>query len=214
MKRIVEGKKIIVDKTEQQPSRESISSEVVQSESVRDPSGGTGEKISGLGGIGITEDQQLKIASYEESFKSIKEVTGLSDLDQIVKRFQSQGETLKHLNELKNKAEKQCQELRKQRDKLQQEFEELKYSGETELKSVNQMLDQYHEEANAEAERRARCHQNAEDANHLLTECKAGVDHIYDKLSFLNVPTIKGIENVNDENDINISDIPELLKMF
>ncbi|CAH8490902.1 unnamed protein product [Heterobilharzia americana] len=213
MKRIVEGKKIIVDKTEQQPSRESISSEVVQSESVRDPSGGTGEKISGLGGIGITEDQQLKIASYEESFKSIKEVTGLSDLDQIVKRFQSQGETLKHLNELKNKAEKQCQELRKQRDKLQQEFEELKYSGETELKSVNQMLDQYHEEANAEAERRARCHQNAEDANHLLTECKAGVDHIYDKLSFLNVPTIKGIENVNDENDINISDIPELLKM-
>lgn len=75
----------------------------------------------------------MKISKYEESFKTIKEVTGLSDLDQIVKRFESQGETLRNLNELKDKAEEQCQKLRKQRDQLQQEFEELKYSGETEI---------------------------------------------------------------------------------
>nr|CAH8831293.1 unnamed protein product [Trichobilharzia regenti] len=210
MKRIAEGKRVNVDKSEIQPGRESLSTEDVQSGSVRGTGTGVGDKTAGLAGIGITEDQQMKIASYEESFKSIKEVTGLSDLDQIVKRFESQGETLRHLNELKDKAEQQCQELRKRRDELQQEFEELKYSGETELKSVNNMLEQYRNEAQAEAERRERCRQNAEDANRLLIECKAGVDHIYDKLSFLNVNTIK---SVNEHEDTDSSDIPEMLKV-
>ncbi|VDP99526.1 unnamed protein product [Trichobilharzia regenti] len=201
---------ITSERRRREPGRESLSTEDVQSGSVRGTGTGVGDKTAGLAGIGITEDQQMKIASYEESFKSIKEVTGLSDLDQIVKRFESQGETLRHLNELKDKAEQQCQELRKRRDELQQEFEELKYSGETELKSVNNMLEQYRNEAQAEAERRERCRQNAEDANRLLIECKAGVDHIYDKLSFLNVNTIK---SVNEHEDTDSSDIPEMLKV-
>ncbi|CAH8833499.1 unnamed protein product [Trichobilharzia szidati] len=210
MKRIAEGKRVNVDKSEIQPGRESLSTEDVQSGSVRGTGTGVGDKTAGLAGIGITEDQQMKIASYEESFKSIKEVTGLSDLDQIVKRFESQGETLRHLNELKEKAEQQCQELRKRRDELQQEFEEIKYSGETELKSVNNMLEQYRNEAQAEAERREKCRQNAEDANRLLIECKAGVDHIYDKLSFLSVNTLK---SVHENDDIDSNDIPEMLKV-
>ncbi|KAK4472321.1 hypothetical protein MN116_003585 [Schistosoma mekongi] len=218
MKKIAEGKKLTNDKSEHQQGRESLSSVDVQSESIQGGSVGVGERIQGTGGISITEEQQMKIAKYEESFQTIKEVTGLSDLDQIVKRFESQGETLKNLNDLKDKAEEQCQELRKQRDKLQQEFEELKYSGERELESVNEVMRQHEEEAQAEAERRVKCHQNVEDANRLLIECKTGVDHIYDKLSFLSVKVAKNTDHLTEdgkevEQNIDNSDIPEMLKI-
>ncbi|VDO65474.1 unnamed protein product, partial [Schistosoma curassoni] len=219
MKRIAEGKKLA-------QGRESLSSANVPSGSVQGDSIGTGERISGTGGISITEEQQMKISKYEESFKTIKEVTGLSDLDQIVKRFESQGETLRNLNELKDKAEEQCQKLRKQRDQLQQEFEELKYSGETEIESTNQVIKQHQNEAQIESERRIKCYQNLENANHLLIQCKTGVDHIYDKLSFLNMHITKGIEHfhkdgeekdeeliVDEQNIIDNSDIPEMLKI-
>ncbi|VDO90397.1 unnamed protein product, partial [Schistosoma margrebowiei] len=210
----------------QDQGRESLSSANVPSGSDQGDSIGTGERISGTGGISITEEQQMKISKYEESFKTIKEVTGLSDLDQIVKRFESQGETLRNLNELKDKAEEQCQKLRKQRDQLQQEFEELKYSGETEIESTNQVIKQHQNEAQIERERRIKCYQNLENANHLLIQCKTGVDHIYDKLSFLNIHITKGIEHfhkdgeekneeliVDEQNIIDNSDIPEMLKI-
>ncbi|CAH8458842.1 unnamed protein product [Schistosoma curassoni] len=226
MKRIAEGKKLAVDRSDYQQGRESLSSANVPSGSVQGDSIGTGERISGTGGISITEEQQMKISKYEESFKTIKEVTGLSDLDQIVKRFESQGETLRNLNELKDKAEEQCQKLRKQRDQLQQEFEELKYSGETEIESTNQVIKQHQNEAQIESERRIKCYQNLENANHLLIQCKTGVDHIYDKLSFLNMHITKGIEHfhkdgeekdeeliVDEQNIIDNSDIPEMLKI-
>ncbi|CAH8464395.1 unnamed protein product [Schistosoma bovis] len=226
MKRIAEGKKLAVDRSDYQQGRESLSSANVPSGSVQGDSIGTGERISGTGGISITEEQQMKISKYEESFKTIKEVTGLSDLDQIVKRFESQGETLRNLNELKDKAEEQCQKLRKQRDQLQQEFEELKYSGETEIESTNQVIKQHQNEAQIESERRIKCYQNLENANHLLIQCKTGVDHIYDKLSFLNMHITKGIEHfhkdgeekdeelvVDEQNILDNSDIPEMLKI-
>ncbi|RTG80501.1 uncharacterized protein DC041_0005655 [Schistosoma bovis] len=172
MKRIAEGKKLAVDRSDYQQGRESLSSANVPSGSVQGDSIGTGERISGTGGISITEEQQMKISKYEESFKTIKEVTGLSDLDQIVKRFESQGETLRNLNELKDKAEEQCQKL--------------------------------------------------QNANHLLIQCKTGVDH---KLSFLNMHITKGIEHfhkdgeekdeevVDEQNILDNSDIPEMLKI-
>ncbi|KAF7261176.1 Coiled-coil domain-containing protein [Paragonimus skrjabini miyazakii] len=166
------------------------------------------ERGSAPGGPGISEEQQQKIASFEEAFQSIKEATGLSDLIQIVKRFENQGETLTHLHELKDKAEKQCQALREERDRLQLQFEELKYSGETELTSIMQLLDQYKKEAETEAQRREQLHQNVSDASRLLVQCKAGVDHIHDKLTFLNVSapyTDKGSEGSEGQ-------LPEMLK--
>ena len=48
-------------------------------------------------------------------------------------RFENQGETQKHLEELKKENEKQIARLREEKEKLQNEFEEMKYSGEAKL---------------------------------------------------------------------------------
>ncbi|KAA0190435.1 Coiled-coil domain-containing protein [Fasciolopsis buskii] len=199
MKRIAEGKTNSDEKSGLIGNRESLATEDAQGAS-GSGSGSSSDRGATTRGPGISEEQQQKIAQFEETFKHIKEVTGLSDLSQIVKRFESQGETLIHLQELKDKAEKQCQTLREQRDRLHQQFEELKYSGETELTSVNQLLDRYKKEAEDETQRREKLHQSVSDVSRLLVQCKAGADHIYDKLTFL---------NGNSPSSDKFSDVPE-----
>jgi hypothetical protein len=48
-------------------------------------------------------------------------------------RFESQEETTKHLEDLKESGEKQVNRLKEDKSKLQKEFEEMKYSGEARL---------------------------------------------------------------------------------
>ena len=46
-----------------------------------------------------------KIAMYEDIYRAIKEATGVSSIDEAVSRFESQGETSKHLQNLKVSSE-------------------------------------------------------------------------------------------------------------
>eukprot|EP00061_Rhincodon_typus_P008960 g32038.t1 len=63
----------------------------------------------------------------------IKTVTGVSDVQDVVKRFVMQEETLKHLEELELENEKQMVRLRGEKEVLHAEYDQLKYSGETKL---------------------------------------------------------------------------------
>lgn len=48
-------------------------------------------------------------------------------------RFRSQGQTQQHLEELKENNSKQLGRLKEEKEKLQREYEEMKYSGEAKL---------------------------------------------------------------------------------
>ena len=52
---------------------------------------------------------------------------------EVVTRFENQGDTTEHLEELKKENEKQINRLKEDLDKLTSEFEEMKYSGEAKL---------------------------------------------------------------------------------
>ncbi|CAH8669507.1 unnamed protein product [Dicrocoelium dendriticum] len=207
MKRVAEGKKTPSDKTMHTAARDSIT-EDAQGESGEGSAEQSGGE-RGSGAAGITEEQHQKIVAFEEAFRQIKEVTGLSDLNQIVKRFENQGDTLTHLQELKEKAEKQCQALREERDRLQLQFEELRYSGETELASINQLLQKHRGEADKEAERREQLHENVAEVSRLLVQCKAAVDHIHDKLTSLNVGILAPEKPADSSTE---GQLPEMLK--
>lgn len=61
------------------------------------------------------EEQEKKITTFEEAFIRIKEATGVSDVQEVVDRFRSQGETQKHLEELKTNNKKQLDRLKEEK---------------------------------------------------------------------------------------------------
>ena len=54
-------------------------------------------------------------------------------LQEVVQRFLSQGDTQKHLESLKVSNEQTLVRLKEEKEKLQKEFESMKYSGEAKM---------------------------------------------------------------------------------
>ncbi|XP_070532404.1 outer dynein arm-docking complex subunit 3-like [Ptychodera flava] len=131
------------------------------------------------------EEQERKIGTYEEAFNAIKEATGVSDLAEVVARFESQEDTTKHLEELKKDSEKQLARLREEKEKLQKEFEEMKYSGEAKLSSGQRMLEEFQAHLDKEEDRRDEAFDKLDRSSKLLVSVKSGVEHLSDKLQHL-----------------------------
>ncbi|VDI11739.1 Hypothetical predicted protein [Mytilus galloprovincialis] len=149
------------------------------------------------------EEQQQKITSYEEAFRRIKEATGVSDTMEVVRRFENQGDTTKHLENLQKDNEKGITRLKEDKEKLQQEFEEMKYSGDAKLSSGERMLEDFQGHLQKEEDRRGDAEEELQRNSTIMVSVKAGVEHLTDKLYLLkatkgHVPTAK-IPQTSDE---------------
>ena len=77
--------------------------------------------------------QEAKISSYEEALAKIKDATGVSNIQEVVDRFLNQGNTKKHLEQLQEENTHQLACLKEDKEKLQAQFEDMKYSGEAKM---------------------------------------------------------------------------------
>ena len=65
----------------------------------------------------------------------------LYPIQEVVLRFENQEETKEHLEGLKKDNERTIERLREEKEKLQDEYEEMKYSGDAKLSRYNLALD-------------------------------------------------------------------------
>ena len=65
------------------------------------------------------EEQERKITTYEDAMNKIKDTTGVSDIKEVVQRFLSQGETQKHLEQLKTNNDKMLLRLKEEKVQFQ-----------------------------------------------------------------------------------------------
>ncbi|GCC36021.1 coiled-coil domain-containing protein 151 [Chiloscyllium punctatum] len=167
-----------------------------------------------------TGAEERAINVFEESVLWIKTVTGVSDIQNVVKRFVIQEETLKHLEELELENEKQMVQLRVEKEVLQAEYDHLKYSGETKLSSEQKLLMELQTHLNNEEDRRDKLMEYLEYVSHITMSIKAGVEHVYEKLKHLqiskgNIPAV-ALSPTSDEYVLDLLSVTEdkLLKLY
>ncbi|XP_038570195.1 coiled-coil domain-containing protein 151 [Micropterus salmoides] len=146
-------------------------------------------------------EEEKAISTFEEAFRRIKEATGVTNIQEIVDRFISQKETHEHLESLKAENEKVLQQLKEQRELLNQEFQDMKYSGEAKFSSDQQMLEECEKQLQAQQQR---CDAGKEHLDWLvkaLNTVRAGVEHLADKLQHitLNEDTVAEVSPDSDE---------------
>ncbi|XP_043531426.1 coiled-coil domain-containing protein 151 [Chiloscyllium plagiosum] len=167
-----------------------------------------------------TGAEERAINVFEESVLWIKTVTGVSDMQNVVKRFVMQEETLKHLEELELENEKQMVQLRVEKEVLQAEYDHLKYSGETKLSSEQKLLMELQTHLNNEENRRDKLMEYLEYVSHITMSIKAGVEHVYEKLKHVqiskgNIPAV-ALSPTSDEYVLDLLSLTEdkLLKLY
>lgn len=135
------------------------------------------------------EDEQAKIQQYDEAYKEIKDATGVSNIREVVVRFELQEETKEQLEGLKQENMKTIERLQEEKEKLKGEFEEMKYSGEAKLSSGQRHLEEFETHLSSEEQRRDEAQNRLKKSSDILVDVKSGVEHLSEKLKPLKAPS-------------------------
>ena len=76
---------------------------------------------------------ETKISSYQEALAKMKDATGVSCIQEVVDRFLYQAKTKEYLKKLEAENTLQLSHLEEKKEKLQAQFEDMKYSGEAKM---------------------------------------------------------------------------------
>ncbi|KAL2087077.1 hypothetical protein ACEWY4_018136 [Coilia grayii] len=130
-------------------------------------------------------EEERAISTFEEAFHRMKEATGVTDTREVVERFISQGDTQRHLEELKEENESTLLQLKQERDQLQKHFQDIKYSGEAKLSSQQQLLEECQHHLVVEQQRCEAALEHLDWLSRTLNTVRAGVEHLGDKLQHI-----------------------------
>ncbi|XP_064857495.1 coiled-coil domain-containing protein 151 [Oncorhynchus nerka] len=170
-KKEAEDRKAQAERVERRAQRAAMQPDELSSDAQR--------SATGLG------EEERTISTFEEAFRRIKEATGVTDTREVVERFISQGDTQQHLEDLKKENQRTLLQLKEDRDRLQEHFQDIKYSGETKLSSGQQMLEDCKRHLQAEQGSRDAAKERLDWLTRTLNTVRAGVEHLSDKLQHI-----------------------------
>ncbi|XP_036096236.1 coiled-coil domain-containing protein 151 isoform X2 [Molossus molossus] len=160
------------------------------------------------------EELQLRWSMYqmEVLFGKVKDATGVAEAHAVVRRFLAQGDTFTQLESLKRENMQLLLTLKQEKQRLQQELEDLKYSGEAMLLSEQKQQAELQSSLNAEEQRRAEAQGRMEQATRAMQMLKEGLEHLASKLDHITVDSQESGLSTAKELDPKAGDyLPNLL---
>lgn len=136
---------------------------------------------------------QQRLHEYEEAYSKLKEVTGVSDVNEIIQKFISQETTYSNLVKLSQDQQNRLQILSEEHDKLKLQLDEAKFSASS---SGGQSLKIGNDESLAESlvtDSLSKLEKNRtryETLAKILVQVNAGVGHLHEKLACIQLDDV------------------------
>ncbi|KAJ3387725.1 hypothetical protein HDU84_000604 [Entophlyctis sp. JEL0112] len=153
------------------------------------------------------EAKERKMAEYEETMRLIKEATGVSDINEVIAKFQSQGDTHNHLTQLQQQNEERVKDMKKRKMDIETEYEQLKTGGESSRAHSQRMVEEFEKHLKETEVHTQETKLKYERVAKLLNNTKAGVQHLFDKLETINLAEKTPKMQMSDESLKPILDI-------
>ena len=125
-----------------------------------------------------TDHNNIKseIDDYEEGLKELYKTTGVKDVNEVIQKYRTQGETTKVLKGLERTYTEEHEKLIKDRKKLKDELYKLKYGGEE--THGRQQIDEIEKSANKTSLKCERLNLKYQRISKILIDVRAGVEHL------------------------------------
>ena len=75
----------------------------------------------------MQEEEEIKIDMYESAFRKIREATGVSDVNEVIKKVMGQESTTEHLVSLTKENQEKIEILTKERNLLKKQREDIRH---------------------------------------------------------------------------------------
>ncbi|XP_068939120.1 outer dynein arm-docking complex subunit 3 [Petaurus breviceps papuanus] len=140
-----------------------------------------------------TGNLKNRLATYhtEMAFDSLRVATGISDPSSVVSRFLAQSETFENLESLKQENVVTLARLKQDKQRLQQELTQLKYSGEAKAIRYQQVKADLRKHLAIQEKQVAEAKEKLQNTILALQSAKAGVEHLANRLQHIPVETSK-----------------------
>ncbi len=135
----------------------------------------------------VDEATEKKLAEYEETMHLIKEATGVSDITEVIAKFQSQGATLEQLSTLRKTNEERIDLLKKKKAEAVREYEALKFTGEAKQLHGQRTLEDFKKHIEEAQVKYQEAKQKYERSLRILSNAKSGVQHLNEKLESIHL---------------------------
>nr|XP_021532310.1 coiled-coil domain-containing protein 151 isoform X2 [Aotus nancymaae] len=123
----------------------------------------------------------------EVIFDKVKDATGTAESHSVVQRFLAQGDTFAKLETLKSENEQTLVRLKQEKQQLQRELEDLKYSGEATMVSQQKLQAEERERLKQEERRHAEAQDQLERTLRAMQVAKDSLEHLASKLIHITV---------------------------
>ncbi|XP_041513338.1 outer dynein arm-docking complex subunit 3 isoform X1 [Microtus oregoni] len=127
--------------------------------------------------------QRWGMYQMEVMFGKVKDATGVAESHAVVRRFLAQDETFTQLETLKKDNEQTLVRLKEEKQRLQRELENLKYSGDATLVSQQRHRDSMQETLKKEEQRRNVIQEQLDRTLRTLQLAKDCLEHLASKLN-------------------------------
>ncbi|XP_027267394.1 coiled-coil domain-containing protein 151 isoform X3 [Cricetulus griseus] len=163
------------------------------------------------------KEEELKrrwgMYQMEMMFDKVKDATGVAESHAVFRRFLAQDETFTQLETLKRDNEQMLVKMKEEKERLQRELENLKYSGDATLVSQRKLRDTMQETFKTEERRRNDIHQQLERALRTLQVAKDGLEHLANKLSHVIVDdSVLSGKKLDPDSENYLSDLLEVVQ--
>ncbi|XP_071458530.1 outer dynein arm-docking complex subunit 3 isoform X2 [Marmota flaviventris] len=137
------------------------------------------------------KDEELRrrwnMYQMETIFGKVKDATGVAETHSVVRRFVAQGDTFAQLEALKSENQQTLMRLKEEKQRLQKELEDLKYSGEAMMVSQQKMQTEMQENLKMEGQRHADAQDQLERTLRAMQTTKENLEHLASKLNHVKV---------------------------
>ncbi|XP_034043332.1 coiled-coil domain-containing protein 151 [Thalassophryne amazonica] len=157
----------------------------------------------------MSEEEDEHSSAYEEAYRRLKEITGVTSIQELEEQFTSQQEAGEHLEKIKSENEKILLELKEQELQLNKEFQEMKNSGEGKSLSMQQVQEERKQLLKSVQLRYDTARGRVEHLVKTVNAVRAAVEHLADKLQHI---TLSEEDAVSQESPESGEDVVELLK--
>uniref|UniRef100_A0A3Q1FEE9 Coiled-coil domain containing 151 n=1 Tax=Acanthochromis polyacanthus TaxID=80966 RepID=A0A3Q1FEE9_9TELE len=145
-------------------------------------------------------EEEKPMSTFEEAFRHLKETTGVTNSQEVEDHITTKRRTHQHLEKLKGENEEVLLQLKQQKELLNQQFENMKYSGEAKFSSDQQILEDCEQQLQAQLQRCDAGRERLDWAVKTFSTVRAAVEHLTDKLKHITV-SADAVAEVHPDSD-------------
>ena len=130
----------------------------------------------------LSPEDEERLSKYEAAYKTIRDATGIADVNDLLYKYVHQEETHRNLEQMIREAQSRIDQLNVEKAELTSKLDDLRYSGSGQLGS-RRIVEEFEIHLQEAAHQREANGERYEHLAKVLIDLKAGVEHLVEKMS-------------------------------